>query len=82
VATGNLYAFPASCGTGNASCSPLWSSHTGSPIVSSPAVSDGVVYVGSNDGKLYAFDLAAGSAGVPRPALRDLRADPTLRVRT
>src|SRR6266508_2281027 len=79
---GNLYAFPASCGTGNASCSPLWSSHIGSPIVSSPAVSDGVVYVGSNDGQLYAFDLAAGSAGVPRPALRDLRADRTLRVRT
>jgi len=32
------------------------------PIVSSPAVANGVAYVGSTDGKLYAFD-AAGVGG-------------------
>ncbi|GHO63959.1 hypothetical protein KSC_028510 [Ktedonobacter sp. SOSP1-52] len=39
---------------------PLWSFATGSdpylPIVSSPAVANGVVYIGTYDGKLYAFD--------------------------
>jgi outer membrane protein assembly factor BamB len=34
----------------------LWTATTGGPVVSSPAVSNGVVYVGSNDNKLYAFD--------------------------
>jgi outer membrane protein assembly factor BamB len=33
---------------------------TGGEVVSSPAVVDGVVYVGSNDGKLYAIDGAIG----------------------
>ena len=31
--------------------------HDGSTIDSSPAVADGVVYVGSYDGNLYAFGL-------------------------
>ena len=35
---------------------------TGGPVISSPAVAGGVVYVGSNDGFLYAFD-AKGGAG-------------------
>ena len=36
----------------------LWSFATGDPTRSSPAVADGMVYVGSDDGKLYAFGLA------------------------
>jgi eukaryotic-like serine/threonine-protein kinase len=38
-----------------------WKFRTGGEVVSSPAVVDGVVYVGSNDGKLYAIDAANGS---------------------
>jgi outer membrane protein assembly factor BamB len=39
----------------------VWSSVTGGPIYSSPAVVDGVVYVGSYDDHLYAFDAATGT---------------------
>jgi len=38
-----------------------WTFHTGGEVVSSPAVVDGVVYVGSNDGKLYAIDEHTGA---------------------
>src|ERR1700682_4373803 len=37
-----------------------WKFHTHGFVVSSPAVADGVVYVGSNDGNLYAIDAASG----------------------
>ena len=74
---GKLYAFDAAgvtnCSAGPPrTCSPLWTAATGGAVRSSPAVSDGTVYVGSDDGKLYAFD-AAGlfncSAGAPRTCL-------------
>ena len=56
-----LYAFDAGghtdCTTGTpAVCAPLWTALTGGYLFSSPAVSSGVVYVGSTDGLLYAFD--------------------------
>lgn len=38
-----------------------WSFHTGGEVVSSPAVVNGVVYVGSNDGHLYAIDAKTGA---------------------
>jgi outer membrane protein assembly factor BamB len=38
----------------------LWTATTGGFVLSSPAVANGVVYVGSQDAKLYAFD-AEGS---------------------
>lgn len=34
-----------------------WTATTGSSVDSSPAVANGVVYVGSRDGKLYAYRL-------------------------
>jgi outer membrane protein assembly factor BamB len=41
-----------------------WTGTTGSGIgFSSPAVADGVVYVGSEDGKLYAYAVGCASAG-------------------
>jgi outer membrane protein assembly factor BamB len=56
-----LYAFDAG-GVTNCSgtpkvCTPLWSATTGSAIESSPSILNGVVYVGSDDAKLYAFAL-------------------------
>ena len=54
-----IYVFNAS-GCGRSSCSPLWSYRAGAEIESSPVVANGVVYVGSPDGKLYSFiDLSA-----------------------
>ncbi|MBV9231918.1 MAG: PQQ-binding-like beta-propeller repeat protein [Chloroflexi bacterium] len=37
-----------------------WTAPTASTILSSPSVANGVVYVGSNDGSLYAFDADTG----------------------
>ena len=48
---GNMYALNASTGA------KLWSYATGSYVESSPAVANGVVYVGSDDGSVYAFGL-------------------------
>jgi hypothetical protein len=70
VGSDTLTAFPASCGSGQASCQPLW---TTSPIggghaISAPAVSNGVVYVGSGTGKLYAFPTSCRmDGGICRP---------------
>ncbi|MBV8345360.1 MAG: PQQ-binding-like beta-propeller repeat protein [Candidatus Eremiobacteraeota bacterium] len=38
-----------------------WRFHTGGSIISSPAVSGGIVYVGSNDGNLYAVRQSDGT---------------------
>ena len=50
-----LYAFRAS-GCGKIVCGPLWSAAAGDFVASSPAVANGVVYIGSGDDLLYAFD--------------------------
>ena len=39
---------------------PAWTFNTGGAIWSSPAVADGVVYFGSNDGFVYALDTKSG----------------------
>lgn len=69
---GHIYAFSAS-GTTNCSgtpktCEPLWSSSSVGPIVSSPTVANGMVYVGSMDKNLYAFSAAGSTncAGSPK----------------
>ena len=62
---GKLYAFDATgatdCTSGSSpnTCTSLWTGDTGSYIDSSPAVADGVVYIGSTSYKLYAFGLPA-----------------------
>ena len=38
-----------------------WSYTTGDLVTSSPAVANGVVYVGSNDGNVYALDASSGA---------------------
>src|SRR2546423_4191729 len=47
-----------------ASMQLAWTATTGGPIHnSSPAVVDGVVYVGSTDKRLYAYAVGCGSGG-------------------
>ena len=38
----------------------LWTYNTGSPVISSPAVVNEILYVGGTDGKLYALDANTG----------------------
>src|SRR5271165_1360269 len=38
-----------------------WKFHTGGRVISSPAVANGLVYVGSTDGNLYAVELESGT---------------------
>jgi outer membrane protein assembly factor BamB len=61
-----VYAFDAH-GCGATSCGPVWQADTGDVVYSSPAVANGVLYVGSQDQKLYAFS-AAGTTGCAAPA--------------
>ena len=51
---GSIYALNA------ANCKRAWRFETGRPIVASPAVGDGRVYIGSSEGKFRALDLARG----------------------
>jgi outer membrane protein assembly factor BamB len=44
-----------------ASGAKLWNFTTGNVIESSPAVANGVVYVGSSDGNMYALSAATGA---------------------
>jgi outer membrane protein assembly factor BamB len=68
-----LYAFSVNCngvppagalpnGT-TGTCTPDWTATTGDVISSSPAVIGGVVYVGSEDGKIYAYGVGCGTGG-------------------
>jgi outer membrane protein assembly factor BamB len=56
---GKLDAF-AAAGCGHLTCPPLWQGDAGKQAIleSSPAVADGVVYIGAFDGRLYAFPAA------------------------
>ncbi len=49
-----LYALKTSDGT------PVWKVKTGDQVYSSPALANGVIYVASNDGNIYAYNAAAG----------------------
>ena len=62
-----LYAFDAAgvdgCSGTPKTCSPLWTGNTyAGGIMSSPAVANGVVYVGTENGYLWAFDADGGAA--------------------
>jgi outer membrane protein assembly factor BamB len=65
---GRLNVFDAR-GCGAPACEPLWQGIGGTEsfLVSSPAVSRGVVYVGSYDGKLYAFDANGCGSSTCQP---------------
>ncbi|MGB6602657.1 MAG: PQQ-binding-like beta-propeller repeat protein [Candidatus Cybelea sp.] len=52
-----------------------WRIETGGQISASPAIMDGTLYVGNNDGSLYAIDVTSGQvlwkAHVPNPLMSD-----------
>ncbi|HOU07680.1 MAG TPA: PQQ-binding-like beta-propeller repeat protein [Caldisericia bacterium] len=52
---------PDGCGPDPAKTELIWSFETGDDIYSSPTISDGRVFVGSDDNHLYCLDLASGS---------------------
>jgi outer membrane protein assembly factor BamB len=69
----NLSAFSTTASTANCSgtppsktCTPLWTGKTFPNGTSSPAVANGMVYLGSGDGNLYAFSTA-GCSGTCQP---------------
>jgi outer membrane protein assembly factor BamB len=72
--SGELYAFDATGKTGCSgtptTCNPLWSATISLMVInkSSPAVANGVVYIGSANGSLYAFDAAGNTncSGTPK----------------
>ena len=63
--SGFVYAFAVGCGSGGTTCSQRWQGYVGNlgQGHSSPAVSNGVVYVGSRNGKLYAYATGCASDG-------------------
>ena len=61
-------------------CSPLWRMTTGGPVVSSPAVAGGVVYVGSDDRHLYAFAPGWSAFGFGPDHTRFNKTERTLNV--
>ena len=65
---GTFYAFPAN-GCGDSVCAPTWEARLVESIYNSPAVADGVVYVGtaSTKGALYAFSAAGCGSASCRP---------------
>src|SRR5512137_600251 len=48
-------------GTTGTTLVKIWNYTTEGPVLSSPAVVNGVVYAGSRDGKIYALDAATGA---------------------
>jgi outer membrane protein assembly factor BamB len=67
----------------------LWSASTGGAVhLANPAISDGVVFIGSDDGQLHAYGIpptkvdssVKGSPPATRPSPRYLRPDRTLRL--
>jgi outer membrane protein assembly factor BamB len=59
--SGSISAFDAAgntnCSGTPKTCTPLWTTSTGGPLLSSPAVANGMVYIGSGDHNLYGYGL-------------------------
>ena len=78
--SGGILAYPADCGTGNATCDPLWTWGTGQnggslvPVTGFTAVGDRL-YAASGDGNLYVFGprsrgiLASASSSSKTPEI-------------
>ena len=67
VGTDDLYAYSSTCGTGGATCDPLWVGKVRGDATE-PALGDGAVFVISLGGKLYRFPSSCDAPdGVCRP---------------
>lgn len=67
---GSVMAFPVACSDTEAGCAPLWTATTGGAVRSSgaaagPAPGGPVVFIGSDDGYLYAYPLKCRPTGNP-----------------
>ena len=60
LGTGTLYAVRAESDTGGGGGELLWQQDMGGPVVGGITVADSVVFVGSSDNHLYAFDSFSG----------------------
>jgi len=58
--------------------SQKWIAQTASSIISSPEVTNGIVYVGSQDGKLYAFEAATGQQKWAAQTAGPIRSSPAV----
>ena len=47
-----------------------WNFTTGNGVFSSPAVANGMTYVGSHDGKVYVLDAATGLENTGPPVVK------------
>jgi outer membrane protein assembly factor BamB len=65
-----LYVFDADgCGNGARSCDPLWRGQLGASVIdASPAIVDGMIYIGDDSGQLSVFPLAGCGAALCDPA--------------
>ena len=66
VASDNLYAFSASCGSGGATCEPAWIGSVSGRRMSAPVLGTDAVYVagaGERGGTLYSFPTSCRSKG-------------------
>ena len=55
-----------------------WTFHTHGEVISSPAIASGVVYVGSNDGTLYAIDQQSGTQKWKFPTAARITSSPAV----
>ena len=67
---GGLAAVPQDCRAEGSVCAPTWTGDINGSPTSRVIVSDGVVYVGSSDGNLYAFPTTCDARCVPLAAFR------------
>jgi outer membrane protein assembly factor BamB len=80
---GSVYAFNWQCGSGGATCTPLWRTATFGAISSSPTVGDGPgsttgLYVGSADHHLYAINATQGGVLWAASTGGAIRSSPTV----
>jgi outer membrane protein assembly factor BamB len=54
----------------------LWSYATGGGVSTRPAIANGVVYIGSDDGNVYAFGLTGGARGKGASAKKEAAPNP------
>ena len=57
---------------------PLWNYSTGAPVVSSPAVVDGCVFVGSKDGQIYCLNSSNGQRIWSFPTVGEVDSSPAI----